>query len=120
MCMYESRSTAPISLWRFCLRLLAHAAAGLALMGLSLAAGVLGFICFEQLPWADALMNAALMLGGGAPLALPQTLSGKLFVSGFAVYTGFVLVSVLGLMLTPVLHRILHGLHWNDAEADAD
>jgi hypothetical protein len=34
----------------------------------SLAIGVLGYHIFEGLPWIDALLNAAMLLGGMGPV----------------------------------------------------
>ena len=41
--------------------------------GFSLGVGMLGYAEFEHLPWLDAFLNAAMLLGGMGPVDLPQT-----------------------------------------------
>ncbi len=38
----------------------------------------------------------------------------KLLASMYALYSGLALVAMVGLMLTPILHRVLHKLHSAD------
>ena len=48
-----------------------HGAAA-ALVALSLAAGMIGYHSLEGMAWVDAFANAAMILSGMGPLALPQ------------------------------------------------
>ena len=86
------------------------AVAGAIILG-SLAVGVCGYHFLEGLPWIDSLLNASMILGGMGPVDLLKTKSGKLFASFYALYSGLALISIAGLMLTPVLHRMLHKFH---------
>ena len=47
-------------------------------------------------------------LGEGAGLAY----AGKLFAGCYALYAGLVFIVTAAIMLTPVLHRLLHRFHW--------
>ncbi len=38
------------------------------------------------------------------------------FAGAFALYSGLVFLIGAGLMLAPVLHRMLHRFHWEDRE----
>ena len=38
----------------------------------------------------------------------------KLFASGYALFSGVVFLSAVGLVLAPVFHRILHKFHLDD------
>lgn len=67
---------------------------------------------FENLPWRDAFLNAAMLLGGMGPLDSPRTDGGKLFVGMYALYAGLVFLIAVGVVLAPVLHRILHKFHF--------
>jgi hypothetical protein len=49
------------------------------------------------------------------PVNDPTTDDGKLFAGFYALYAGLVFLVVAGLLLAPVVHRILHLVHW---EAD--
>lgn len=111
--MYEHRSQPPLARLRFLLRLLKHVAAALMLLLLSLGAGMLGYAHFEHLAWLDAFLNAAMLMGGMGPVNAPQTDAGKLFAGIYALYAGLVFLIAVGVMLTPVVHRLLHKFHWD-------
>ncbi|MCC6715509.1 MAG: hypothetical protein IT496_09785 [Gammaproteobacteria bacterium] len=110
--MYESRAHPPISRGRFVRRVLLHCAAALALLLASLAIGMAGYEHFERLPWRDAFLNAAMLLGGMGPVDAPRTDGGKLFAGCYALYAGLVFLIAAGLVLTPVVHRLMHRFHW--------
>ena len=111
--MYEPRTQPPLSRLRFLLRLLQHVAAAFVLLLLSLGAGMLGYAHFERLAWLDAFLNAAMLMGGMGPVNAPQTDAGKLFAGIYALYAGLVFLIAVGVMLTPVVHRLLHKFHWD-------
>ena len=98
---------------RFLRRLLGHSAVVLGLIGTSLAIGMAGYAFFEHLSCIDAFLNAAMLLGGMGPVHLPQTASGKLFAGFFALYAGLVFIVTAALLVSPVLHRLLHRFHWD-------
>ena len=110
--MYESRSQRPLPRSGFLRRLAAHAALAFVLLVVSLACGMAGYMYFEQLPWADAFVNSAMLLGGMGPVNVPLTRAGKLFAGCYALYAGLVFIVTAALMFTPVLHRLLHKFHW--------
>ena len=87
----------------------------IALLTLSLAGGVLGYRYFEHLPWIDAFLNAAMILGGMGEIDTLHTLGGKLFAACYAIYCGTFLVVCGGLLLVPVFHRVLHRFHADEA-----
>jgi hypothetical protein len=70
-----------------------------------------GYEHFEHLEWRDAFLNAAMLLGGMGPVEAPATPGGKLFAGFYALYAGLILLVSVGLMLTPVLHRLMHQFH---------
>ena len=110
--MYEGRQTPPLTRRRFARRMASHLAAAAGLVAVSLVAGMGGYEHFEHLPWRDAFLNTAMLLGGMGPVDAPRTNDGKLFAGIFALYAGAVFLAVAGLFLTPVFHRILHRFHW--------
>lgn len=113
--MYEPRHIPPIPLGRFILRLLAHAGVALALIGISLLAGMIGYAHYENMSWLDAFLNSAMLLGGMGPVEA-ENLSdpGKLFAGIYALYAGLVFIVVMGIVLAPVIHRVLHRFHWTE------
>ena len=110
--MYEPKKHPPIPTERFVKRMLLHAAAALALLLLSLLLGMVGYEYYEQLSWRSAFLNSAMLLGGMGPVDAPVTDEGKLFAGLYALYAGLVFLIVAGLILAPVVHRIMHKFHW--------
>lgn len=102
----------PISRSKFLRRLLNHFLAALALLLGSLGLGMAGYEYYENLQWRDAFLNAAMLLGGMGPVNAPQTPGGKLFAGLYALYAGLVFLFTVGLVFTPIVHRILHKFHW--------
>ncbi|MEZ5501005.1 MAG: hypothetical protein R3E77_16435 [Steroidobacteraceae bacterium] len=94
--------------------MLRHVVIAAALLGASLAAGVAGYMHFEKLSPLDALLNCAMLLGGMGPVNVPVTTGGKLFASAYALYAGLVFIITAALILTPLLHRLLHRFHFTD------
>lgn len=110
--MYESKSHRPIAPALFVRRLLRHAAAAAALVVISVAVGMAGYEHFEGLAWRDAFLNAAMIAGGMGPVDAPRTNPGKVFAGVYALYSGLVFIVTAGLLLAPVVHRVLHKFHW--------
>ena len=110
--MYETKVHPPIPRERFVRRVLLHGAAALAVLILSLMLGMAGYEHFEQLSWRDAFLNAAMLMGGMGPVDAPRTDAGKVFAGLYALYAGLVFLLVAGIVLTPVVHRIMHKFHW--------
>lgn len=111
--MFESTRHPPAPRRVYLWRLLVHALLALALIGASLLLGMLGYVGFEHLEWIDAFLNAAMLLGGMGPIHSPLSTAGKLFAGCYALYAGLMFIAVAGVMLAPVLHRVLHRFHWD-------
>lgn len=115
--MYEHRNMRPLPRPRFALRVAAHFGLASALVALSLLGGMWGYEHYERLGWRDAFLNAAMLLGGMGPVNAPRTDAGKLFAGFYALYAGLVFLIVAGLLLAPLVHRLLHRLHWDANES---
>ncbi len=113
---YEHRTQSLASRRKFIRRLLWHILAALLIILVALGIGVLGYHQTEGLSWIDALLNSSMILGGMGPVAELQTISGKLFASFYALFAGMIFLVVIGLMLAPIAHRMLHWLHLEDIE----
>jgi hypothetical protein len=85
-----------------------------AVIAVSLAVGVCGYHYLDGLPWIDSLLNASMILGGMGPVDPLKTNAGKVFASVYALYSGLALIAIVGLMLAPILHRLLHIFHIAD------
>lgn len=111
--IYEPRHVPPIPGMSFTIRLLSHAGVALGLVGFSLAVGMWGYRTLEGMTWLDAFFNAAMLLGGMGPVkTTDMSDAGKLFAGFYALYSGLVVIAVMGVMLVPVVHRMLHLFHW--------
>jgi TRAP-type C4-dicarboxylate transport system permease small subunit len=98
-------------------RLVRSAAAALALVGVSLAIGVAGYHWIGGFRWIDALLNASMLLGGMGPMDALKSDGAKIFASIYALYSGFVLIALIGILLTPIAHRVLHRFHLEATKA---
>ena len=82
------------------------------LIGVSLAIGVLGYHTLGGLEsWVDCLYNASMILGGMGPVAELKTNGGKVFASFYALYSGVTLLTSVGVLIAPPIHRALHRFH---------
>jgi hypothetical protein len=111
MAMYEHGRQAVLSPAKFRVRLAKSTAFALGLIAVSLAIGTIGYRFTEGMPWIDAFLNASMLMGGMGPIGELQHDSAKLFASFFALYAGLVFIVVAGVLLGPIVHRMLHKLH---------
>ena len=44
----------------------------------------------------------------------PQTESGKIFAGFYALFAGLVLLVAAGVVMTPLIHRLLHHFHFEE------
>jgi hypothetical protein len=100
---------APRSL--FAKRLAFNFAIAFAVILASLFAGMLAYRYFEGLSRLDAFDHAAMILGGMGPYREPTTNGSKLFEGFYALYSALLLIRVTGLILAPILHRVMHHFH---------
>ena len=110
--MYEDRHTPPLPPRRFVRRMADHVALAAVLVFVSLLVGMWGYEHYEHLPWRDAFVNTAMLLGGMGPVDPLHSNGGKVFAGIFALYAGVVFLVVAGLFLVPVIHRIAHLFHF--------
>jgi hypothetical protein len=113
---YESRHQPLASMQRYALRLVASFLIACLLIGGSLGAGMWGYAHFEGMSWLDAFLNAAMILSGMGPADQLKTEAGKVFAGCYALYSGLVIVLASGIILAPIVHRILHRFHVDEAD----
>ena len=100
---------------RFAWRMLANIILAQVLVAAALGAGMWGYIATENMPAIDAFLNSAMLLGGMGPVDPPlHTDAGKLFAGFYSLGCGLVLILVSGIVLAPVVHRVLHAMHVDD------
>ena len=116
MLLFEAKRVPPLPVRAFLFRMLGHFGVSVALMAGSLLLGVVGYRHLEGLSWTDAFLNASMLLGGMGPVNTPVTEGGKLFAGFYALYSGLLFLVVAGVILAPLVHRILHRFHWDQQE----
>lgn len=109
--MFEHPSKPLISRRKFILRIVGFSLIGLLSLVISLGMGVAGYHFFEGLPWIDAFANAAMILSGMGPLTPLNTYDGKLFAGLYALFSGLTFITVVGVVVAPIIHRLFHRLH---------
>ena len=114
--MYEKVSKPVIPRRQFRSRLARSLLLGSSMIVVSLMIGMAGFMhYFPKMDWADAFVNASMLLSGMGPLAQPETTAAKLFSGIYALFAGLMLVMTTGVIFAPLVHRFLHLMH-----SDAD
>jgi len=108
---FEHRHETLLPFPLFIRRVARWTALALAVVLVSLAVGVCGYHYLDGLPWVDSLLNASMILGGMGPVDPLKTTAGKIFASAYALYSGLALIAVVGLLLTPIIHRLMHVFH---------
>ena len=108
---YEHRTEPVADARRYAVRLAKSGALALALVAVSLVAGMLGYHRFEGLKWIDAFLNASMLLGGMGPIDHPESFEGKVFAGVYALYCGLAVILIAGILLSPLAHRMLHKFH---------
>ena len=78
--------------------------------------GTLGYRFTEGMAWLDALLNAAMILGGMGPVDALHTAAGKLFAAMYALFSGIIFLVAVGVLVTPIVHRLYHRFHLPDRQ----
>jgi hypothetical protein len=83
----------------------------------SLGVGMCGYHYFETMPWIDAFLNAAMLLGGMGPTKPDLvTRGGKLFAGFYALYAGILVLVAASILIAPIFHRFVHRFHLEEDE----
>ncbi|HYV33615.1 MAG TPA: hypothetical protein VE973_02100 [Candidatus Limnocylindria bacterium] len=115
--MFEHHKQPLISKQAFIKRVINFTAAALLLVAISWLIGILGYHLLENMPWIDSTLNAAMILGGMGPVNQLNTDAGKLFASFYALFSGIIFLVSVGVLLAPIIHRLMHQFH---LQADDD
>jgi len=95
----------------FAWRLARWCALAAAVVAGSLSIGIWGYHYLDGLPWVDSILNASMILGGMGPVDPMKSDGAKIFASVYALYSGLALIAIVGIILAPILHRLLHIFH---------
>jgi hypothetical protein len=106
--------------WHLARHMVSGALALLPLAVGTLALGMAIYHWAEGLPWPDAFLNAAMLLGGMGPVDPLHTTTGKLLAGFYALFAGVVFLVLAGVMLSPVIHHVLQRFHLETERKQAE
>jgi len=86
------------------------------ILAVCLAIGVLGYHYIGNIPWIDAIHNASMILSGMGPVVEIKNISGKLFSSAYALFSGVAFITNIGFILAPAAHRLFHRFHVQESD----
>lgn len=114
--MFERRheQLAPVSV--FVQRLIGSLAMALGLILFVLCIGIAGYHFIAGYNWVDSLLEASMILGGMGPVKELPSDGAKVFASAYALFSGLIFIAVMGLVLSPVVHRVLHKFHVDEKD----
>ena len=78
---------------------------------IALSIGVSGYHWIAGFEWVDSILEASMILGGMGPVNQLPNSAAKLFASGYALFSGLVLIAGMSIVLSPVVHRMMHKFH---------
>ena len=114
--MFEHRHEKLAPLPVFIKRLMTSLGVGVGLLFLALMIGIAGYRWIGGLDWVDSILEASMILGGMGPVNPLTSDSAKLFASAYALFSGVVFIGLMGIILAPVVHRVLHKFHLKDTK----
>lgn len=100
---------APVSV--FIKRLAASIGMALMLIAFFLFVGIAGYHWLAGFDWVDSLLEASMILGGMGPINQLTSTAAKVFASMYALFSGLFFIGIMGIVLAPVAHRMLHKFH---------
>jgi hypothetical protein len=96
---------------QFARRLGRFAAAAALLILVALGIGIAGYHWIAGLSPVDSVLNASMILTGMGPVNELHGSAAKLFASAYALFSGIVFISAIGVLFTPIAHRVIHNFH---------
>lgn len=104
---HERLAPVRVFLWR----LARNVGLGATMIAVALVIGVLGYHWSAGFGWIDAFLEASMILGGMGPVNQLPTDGAKIFASIYALFSGLIFIGVMGVVLAPVMHRLIHKFH---------
>jgi hypothetical protein len=83
----------------------------LGMIAVALSIGISGYHWIAGFNWVDSLLESSMILGGMGPVNPLTTDAAKIFASLYALFSGLVFIGIMGVVLTPAAHRLLHKFH---------
>ncbi|MCX7109725.1 MAG: hypothetical protein NTX45_06265 [Proteobacteria bacterium] len=81
------------------------------LIAIALSIGIMGYHRIAGFDYVDSFLEASMILGGMGPVNPLCTTGAKIFASVYALFSGLAFIAIMGILLTPITHRMLHKFH---------
>jgi hypothetical protein len=118
--MFEHKRHKLLPFRQFLVRMLRFSLYAFLLICFAVMIGVLGYHFFAGLGWIDAFYNASMILTGMGPVAFLTNDTAKIFASFYALFSGIAFLSTVAVLFAPIVHRLMHMVHIDNAdEADS-
>src|SRR5882724_10782439 len=114
--MFERRHERLAPLGVFIRRMLSSLGIALGMILVALTIGVAGYHWIAGFNWIDSLLEASMILAGMGPVNPLSTNSAKVFASVYALFSGLVFIGIMGVVLTPLAHRMIHKFHLDERD----
>ncbi|SRR6266581_6307821 len=105
---------APVSV--FIKRIAASIVIAFGLIAAVLSIGISGYHWIAGFGWVDSILEASMILGGMGPVNPLPTSAAKLFASAYALFSGLMFIGIMGILLSPIIHRLLHKFHIDEKD----
>jgi xanthine/uracil permease len=109
--MYEKKKQPLASKKTFAFRILNSLFLAIIVLVVCLGIGIGGYMFTENMDFLEALFNSSMLLSGMGPVKVDLTNDGKWFASFYALFSGVMFITNIGIILAPALHRIFHQFH---------
>jgi len=76
--------------------------------------GIAGYHWIAGFDFVDSLLEASMILGGMGPVNQLTSNSAKVFAAGYALFSGLIFIAVMGIVFSPIVHRMLHTFHLDE------
>ena len=81
-----------------------------------LAIGMGGYHWIAKETWLDSFLDASMILGGMGQVTKLETEPAKAFAGFYALFAGLAVLAATAVMISPILHRMLHRFHLDDQD----
>ena len=116
--MYERRADdlAPRAI--FIKRIIGSLGVALGVIAIALSLGIAGYHFIAGFDWIDSFLEASMILGGMGPVNELHNDASKIFASVYALFSGLIVIALMGIMLSPVAHRVMHKFHVDEKDVE--
>ena len=113
---HHHQKLAPFSV--FVNRVISALAVAVGLITAALLVGIAGYHWIAKLGWIDSFLEASMILGGMGPVNTLTSNGAKIFASIYALFAGVMFIGVMGVVISPIIHRGLHKIHLDEDDLE--